>query len=121
MKVAAVIVAAALAYGCSHTTINANSSASTGPAAPTAGTTTTGGSVSVHAHSRSLAALVIAGMFIAAAVDYSREPRPAPSFSEFADWFRGAPPPRELDSGRRISEQDCTRPLDYSLGNIRCK
>jgi len=22
---------------------------------------------------------------------------------------------------RRVSEQDCTRPLDYSLGNIRCK
>lgn len=22
---------------------------------------------------------------------------------------------------RKISEQDCTKPLDYSLGNIRCK
>jgi hypothetical protein len=29
-----------------------------------------------------------------------------------------APP---LAPDRRVSEQDCTKPLDYSLGNIRCK
>jgi hypothetical protein len=27
----------------------------------------------------------------------------------------------EMDPARRVSEQDCTKPLDYSLGNIRCK
>lgn len=27
----------------------------------------------------------------------------------------------ELDATRKVSEQDCTKPLDYSLGNIRCK
>jgi hypothetical protein len=27
----------------------------------------------------------------------------------------------ELDPNRKVSEQDCTKPLDYSLGNIRCK
>jgi hypothetical protein len=27
----------------------------------------------------------------------------------------------EMAPDRKISEQDCTRPLDYSLGNIRCK
>ncbi|HEV3009635.1 MAG TPA: hypothetical protein VGX52_11415 [Burkholderiales bacterium] len=27
----------------------------------------------------------------------------------------------EMAADRRISEQDCTKPLDYSLGNIRCK
>ena len=74
----------------------------------------------VHVESRSLAAVVIAGMFIAAAVEDARDPRPFPSFSEFSDWFRGAPK-AELDPDRNISEQDCTRPLDYSLGNIRCK
>jgi hypothetical protein len=26
-----------------------------------------------------------------------------------------------MDPNRRISEQDCSKPLDYSLGNIRCK
>jgi hypothetical protein len=29
--------------------------------------------------------------------------------------------PPEMDPNRKISEQDCTKPLDYSLGNIRCK
>lgn len=27
----------------------------------------------------------------------------------------------EMAPDRKISEQDCTKPLDYSLGNIRCK
>ena len=27
----------------------------------------------------------------------------------------------ELDPGRKVSEQDCTKPVDYTLGNIRCK
>lgn len=116
MRAAVLLLLILAATACSHATINA----SAGGATP-AGTTTTGGSVSVQAHSHSLAALVIAGMFIAAAVEYSREPRPGPSFSEFADWFRGAPPPPQLDAGRRISEQDCTRPIDESLGNLRCK
>jgi len=31
---------------------------------------------------------------------------------------RGAP---GMAPDRKISEQDCTKPLDYSLGNIRCK
>lgn len=29
--------------------------------------------------------------------------------------------PPELAPDRRVSEQDCTKPLDLSLGNIRCK
>lgn len=29
--------------------------------------------------------------------------------------------PPEMAPDRRVSEQDCTQPLDYSLGNIRCK
>ena len=27
----------------------------------------------------------------------------------------------EMAPDRKISEQDCSKPLDYSLGNIRCK
>ena len=26
-----------------------------------------------------------------------------------------------LDPQRKVSEQDCSHPVDYSLGNIRCK
>jgi hypothetical protein len=27
----------------------------------------------------------------------------------------------EMAPDRKVSEQDCSKPLDYSLGNIRCK
>ena len=33
----------------------------------------------------------------------------------------GTEPPPELDPLRKVSEQDCTKPIDYSLGNLRCK
>jgi hypothetical protein len=29
--------------------------------------------------------------------------------------------PPEMAADRRVSEQDCTKPLDLTLGNIRCK
>ena len=29
--------------------------------------------------------------------------------------------PPDLAPDRKVSEQDCTKPLDYTLGNIRCK
>jgi hypothetical protein len=29
--------------------------------------------------------------------------------------------PPEMAPDRKVSEQDCTKPLDYTLGNIRCK
>jgi hypothetical protein len=101
-----------LLAGCSHASINASSNTSSG--------TATGAQAGLHVESRSLAALVIAGMFLAAAADEAQDPRPFPSFSTFSDWFSGTPK-AELDPERKISEQDCTRPVDYSLGNIRCK
>ena len=108
------LLAVLLLAGCSHVSVDASSNAS--PAA-----TTTGAQAGVSVRSSgSVAAVVIAGMFIASAVEDARNPRPFPSFSEFSDWFRGTPK-AELDPDRKVSEQDCTRPLDYSLGNIRCK
>ena len=29
--------------------------------------------------------------------------------------------PPDMAPDRRVSEQDCTKPIDYTLGNIRCK
>ena len=29
--------------------------------------------------------------------------------------------PPDMAPDRKVSEQDCSKPLDYSLGNIRCK
>jgi hypothetical protein len=117
---ALLIVAVTVLAGCSHARIDAVSSTSIGAGAPPAATVS-GGSVGVHVHSHSLAALVIAGMFVAAAADYNREPRPMPSFSSFADWFRGAPPPAQPAADRKVTEVDCTQPLPEISGNLKCR
>jgi len=87
---------------------------------PSAGTTVISGQTGVHVQSNALAAVILSGMFLAAAADNGSQDRAFPSFSVFSDWLRPTPPP-QLDPDRRISEQDCSRPLDHSLGNIRCK
>jgi|SRR5687768_939250 len=101
MKRAALLLAVVLFAGCAHTHTTLN--AGTGAAA---GTTTTGGSISVHGHGHSLAALVLAGMFIAAAADYGAEPQPAPP---------------QLDPSRRVVLHDCTKPLPEISGNLKCR
>ena len=90
-----------LLAGCSHATIDTRSQ------------------VDVHVESRSLAAVVIAGMFIAAAAEEARDPRPFPSFSALSDWFRGTPK-SELDPQRRVQEQDCSKPVELA-GNLKCR
>ena len=120
-KISSLLLVAALAGGCSHATINASVGTGASNTPPPAGTSITSGSGGLHIESHSLAAVVIAGMVMASAIDHARQERPFPSFSaSFGDWFRGSPAP-QMASDRKISEQDCTRPLDYSLGNIRCK
>jgi hypothetical protein len=109
-----------LLAGCAHSRIDARVQTSSG-VPPAAGTSVRSGQVGVHVHSSALAAVIISGMFIAAAVEEVRNPRPFPGFSTFTDWFRGTPPAPALDSERRVSEQDCSRPVDDAQGNIRCK
>ena len=29
--------------------------------------------------------------------------------------------PKKLDPARKVSEQDCTQPIDHTQGNLRCK
>lgn len=93
MKTAAGLLLLALAAGCAHSTVNAGSSG-------------TGASVSLHASGHGLAALVAAGvLFIAVRSEES-----------------GAQPyPPAMDPGRRINAQDCTRPIDESAGNLKCR
>jgi len=97
MRLVALLLVAALITGCAHTHSSVNAGTGT--------STTVGGSVSVQGHGNSLAALIFAGMFLAAALTY-REP---PAF------------PPELDASRRINEQDCTKPIDESAGNLKCR
>ena len=45
-------------------------------------------------------------------------------YDERQNPFTGLGEPRrppEMAPDRKVSEQDCTKPLDYTLGNIRCK
>jgi hypothetical protein len=114
MRLVALLLALAMIAGCAHTHSSVNAGA-------ISGTTAASGSVTVHGHSNSLAAVVIAGMFIAAAADYARDPYPAPSFATFSDWFRGTPPPPEMAAGRRVNEQDCTKPIADPAANLRCR
>jgi hypothetical protein len=78
------------------------------------------GGVQVHMEGgRGLAALF--GLSILAAGIYETE-RARYLVNPFVTLSDNRPeyvPPLAPD--RRVSEQDCTQPLDYSLGNIRCK
>ena len=68
----------------------------------------------MHVHSSGdLAALL--GVAIFAAVVYEA------AYGGFGYAVDSERHPPEMAPDRRVSEQDCTKPLDYSLGNIRCK
>jgi hypothetical protein len=97
----AVAVAAALLAGCSNTAWQVS-----------AGVPPPQSAANLHIDSNSLATVlgvaIIAGSLYEAArygVDYQGYSRTPP----------------EMDPGRKVSEQDCTKPLDFTLGNIRCK
>ncbi len=67
---------------------------------------------SVHAHVQGgtgLAAVIAASLLATSIIQYER------------DRSEALPSAAELDPGRRVNEQDCTKPIDYSRGNIRCK
>ena len=58
----------------------------------------------MHGHGHGLAAVLIAGMFLVAIGEEEQ---------------RSMPPAMAED--RRINEQDCTRPIDETAGNLRCR
>jgi hypothetical protein len=103
----AIVVCVSLAAGCaSRSQVNASSNtAAGGISQPPAGTTVTSGSAGLRAQtagSNSIAAALIAiGLLSAAAPPSERAP--------------------ELAADRLVNEQDCTRPLEPSTGNLRCK
>jgi hypothetical protein len=52
------------------------------------------------------------------AIDYVNNPQPLPDPSAF---FVSDPPAPVLAPNRRITEQDCSKPIDLAQGNLRCK
>ena|ERR1044071_6082679 len=116
MRTAALVLTLSGLGACSNTLVSASFN-STAAAPASAGTVTV--------VSTGSGAAAVAGALVFAAImdaDYrtSMEMRSSPSFGGPYGAFWARPVP-ELDSDRRISEQDCTKPLDLSMGNIRCK
>ena len=46
-------------------------------------------------------------------------PKPAPNPRDLIP--KNTPPEPELSHGRRITEVDCSKPVDMTAGNLRCK
>ena len=87
-----------LLTACSHTQVGVSSNTSPG-------TSAAGGSVSLQANSSALAAVLIMGLFISAAVDEIRSPPPSI---------------QPMDPQRKVLEQDCTKPVDTSA-TLKCR
>jgi hypothetical protein len=117
MRTAALVLALFGLNACSNAIVGGSFNSSAAVAAPASGTT-----VSVVGSSG--AAAVAGALAFAAFMDAGNpgymDMRAPPSFTGPYGWFWTRPVP-ELDPDRKISEQDCTKPLDLSQGNIRCK
>jgi hypothetical protein len=87
-----------LLTACSHTQVGVSSDTSSG-------TSRAGGSVSLQTSSGALAAMLIMGLFISAAVDEIRTPPPSV---------------QPMDPQRKVLEQDCTKPVDTSV-TLKCR
>ncbi len=93
-----------LIAGCSHGQLQFN----TGTASTTSGGTVISSSsagLSVQASGATAAALIGLGIIAAGMYDMER--------------YRSQP--AELSPTRLISEQDCTKPIDWTRGNLKCR
>lgn len=115
MRTAALVLALFALNACSNAIVGASFNSTAAVAAPASvGTVTvvsSGGAAAVAG------ALAFAAFMDAGDSAYMRA---SPSFGAPYGAFWARPVP-ELDPGRKVSEQDCTKPLDLSQGNIRCK
>jgi hypothetical protein len=73
----------------------------------------------IQSDSRALATVIVAAGVLSLAAEDALESRPFPSPSVLLP--EPAPRAPEMAPDRRISEHDCSKPVDYSLGNIRCR
>jgi len=101
------ILAFLLLAGCKHAAVGVNNAH---PAAPVHGNVNASGSVA--------AALIVGTAALAVSQELSN-PQPMPSWSIFSDWTSRPAP--VLAPERDVVEQDCTKPIDLSAGNLRCR
>ena len=101
----AIVLVCAILAACSSVNVNVTQSASTAPVTS-----------SSYIATQSVAATLIAAGLLAAAwyggdgVNYGAGAYPY--------WSVWAPP---LDTSRRVNEQSCTRPIEDSGANLRCR
>ena len=94
-----------LVIGCAHSDISLNAGTSLAPPPPAPGTSVVSSGVGLQVNaSGGVAAALAAGVVIAVS---------------FSNWFSSRPAP-EMDPGRTVNEQDCTKPIQGS-GNLRCR
>jgi len=117
MRTAALVVTLVGLSACSNAIVGASFNSSAAVAAPASGATV---SVVGSSGAAALAGALAFAAFIDGGNAGYMDMRAPPSFTGLYGAFWARPVP-ELDPDRKISEQDCTRPLDLSLGNIRCK
>jgi hypothetical protein len=97
------LLAAACLAGCAHGQAQFSSGAVSGAPGGTAGVGVQGGGSGV-------AALI--GIGVAAAVIYGSGPDGT---------MTGSAKPAPLAPGRRVSEQDCSRPIEDPSANLKCR
>jgi hypothetical protein len=105
------VLALALALGGCSARMHVNTN-TVAPSAPPPGTAVHGAGVRVHIHGGSLAAAVIAAVFLAAAWEEERR-------GEAAFGPRETAPP--LAPNRHVNEQECTRPIADASANLKCR
>ena len=113
MKIVPALICALLVAACSGTVSLRSGTAASSQPAPSAGSSISGGPdglrANINANAGPLLGIVIIGVMIADGLDYVRGA---------GRWTRTAPP---LVEDRNINIQDCTRPVEYSLGNVSCQ
>ncbi len=112
MRLTALLLTALLTGACSHATIAVSNGA-----VATASSTVVAGSVggAMVANGGAAVALVLA----LGVAEYVNNPTPFPDPRSLIS--TSTQPVPEMASGRLISEVDCSKPVDFSSGNLRCK
>jgi hypothetical protein len=111
-KPAMAVLIAALLAGCASTSVNMDSSrAPWVGSTPAMGSSYSGGVVYVNADANGYFALLYMGVIAIGMHDDLLSGAPASR--------SGAPPP--LDEGRSVVERDCSKPMDATSGNLRCR
>ena len=109
MRLAALLLLAAVQTGCGHSVVAVSSGAP-----PSAVTPPGTASITTNSTAAALGLVLTIGV-----IDYVNNPQPFPSPAAL---FSPSPSPApELAPERRISEQDCSKPVDLTAGNLRCK